>query len=94
MREFVGTETTTNGYWRFNTPYGYQLGAVTKVTSQTISNLCSAVPFTGCLIQTSATMAPMAHSGPCYQILTWTEGESCPRSRGLQEALPVGRSLN
>ena len=27
VREFVGTETTTNGYWRFNTPYGYQLGS-------------------------------------------------------------------
>jgi len=27
VREFVGTESTTNGYWRFNTPYGYQLGS-------------------------------------------------------------------
>ncbi|MBK50809.1 MAG: hypothetical protein CMQ45_00290 [Gammaproteobacteria bacterium] len=27
VREFVGTESTTNGYWRFNTPYGYQMGS-------------------------------------------------------------------
>ena len=27
VREFVGTAQTTNGYWRFNTPYGYQLGS-------------------------------------------------------------------
>jgi hypothetical protein len=26
VREFVGTGSSTNGYWRFNTPYGYQLG--------------------------------------------------------------------
>ena len=26
VREFVGSQMTTNGYWRFNTPYGYQLG--------------------------------------------------------------------
>ena len=26
VREFVGTATSANGYWRFNTPYGYQLG--------------------------------------------------------------------
>ena len=27
VREFVGSQSTTNGYWRFNTPYGYQLGS-------------------------------------------------------------------
>ena len=27
VREFVGTGSSTNGYWRFNTPYGYQLGS-------------------------------------------------------------------
>jgi hypothetical protein len=26
VREFVGTDTSSNGYWRFNTPYAYQLG--------------------------------------------------------------------
>ena len=26
VREFVGTAQSSNGYWRFNTPYGYQLG--------------------------------------------------------------------
>lgn len=26
VREFVGTATSSNGYWRFDTPYGYQLG--------------------------------------------------------------------
>ena len=27
VREFVGTAQSTNGYWRFNTSYGYQLGS-------------------------------------------------------------------
>ena len=27
VREFVGSQMSTNGYWRFNTPYGYQLGS-------------------------------------------------------------------
>ena len=26
VREFVGTAQSANGYWRFDTPYGYQLG--------------------------------------------------------------------
>lgn len=27
VRDLVGSATTTNAYWRFNTPYGYQLGS-------------------------------------------------------------------
>ena len=26
VREFVGTEQSSNGYWRFDTPYNFQLG--------------------------------------------------------------------